>query len=105
MTYWTAALLGVALAASPAAAKTRAAAAVEGQTAQPAIEAGNYPYQLFVPKGYLTDTAKQYPLLVFLHGSGERGDDVAKVKVHGPPKIAERDPAFPFLTVSPLLGT
>jgi predicted peptidase len=105
MTYWTAALLGLALAAAPAAAKTKAAPPVEGQTPQPAIAPGNYPYQLFVPKGYLTDTAKQYPLLIFLHGSGERGDDVAKVKVHGPPKIAERDPAFPFLTVSPLLGT
>ena len=65
---------------------------VEGQTPQPAIEPGNYPYQLFLPKGYLAEPAKSYPLLVFLHGSGERGDDVARVKVHGPPKIADRDP-------------
>lgn len=77
MTYWTAALLGLALAASPVAAKTKPVP-VEGQTPQQPIETGNYPYQLFVPKGYLTDTAKQYPLLIFLHGSGERGDDVAK---------------------------
>ena len=105
MTYWTAALLGLALAASPATARTKAPTVVEGQAPQPPIEAGNYPYQLFVPKGYLADSATPYPLLIFLHGSGERGDDVAKVKVHGPPKIADRDPAFPFLTVSPLLGT
>ncbi len=104
MTYWTAALLGLALAAAPAAAKTKAPPMVEGQTAQGAIEPGSYPYQLFLPQGYLADTAKQYPLLIFLHGSGERGDDVAQVKVHGPPKIADRDPAFPFLTISPLLG-
>ena len=104
MTYWTAALLALALAASPAAARTKAPPVVEGQTPQQPVASGNYPYQLFVPKGYLTDKAKQYPLLIFLHGSGERGDDVAKVKVHGPPKIADRDPGFPFLTVSPLLG-
>ena len=104
MTYWTAALLGLALAASPATARTKAPTVVEGQAPQPPIEAGNYPYQLFVPKGYLADSATPSPLLIFLPGSGERGDDVAKVKVHGPPKIADRDPAFPFLTVSPLLG-
>ncbi|MFZ5726901.1 MAG: phospholipase [Pseudomonadota bacterium] len=104
MTYWIAALLGLVLAASPAAARTKAPPVVEGQTPQPPIASDNYPYQLFVPRGYLADRTKRYPLLIFLHGSGERGDDVAKVKVHGPPKIADRDAGFPFLTVSPLLG-
>ena len=101
MTYWTAALLGLALASAPATARTTMPPMVEGQTPQPAIEPGNYPYQLFLPKGYLAEPAKSYPLLVFLHGSGERGDDVVRVKVHGPPKIADRDPDFPFLTASP----
>lgn len=104
MKYWTAALLGFALAAAPATARTKMPPMVEGQTPQPAIEPGSYAFQLFLPKGYLADKDKAWPLLIFLHGSGERGDDVAKVKVHGPPKIADRDPAFPFLTVSPLLG-
>jgi len=31
------------------------------------------PYRLLVPKGY--DAAKKYPLVLFLHGAGERGDD------------------------------
>ncbi|NLV92610.1 MAG: prolyl oligopeptidase family serine peptidase [Firmicutes bacterium] len=31
------------------------------------------PYQLYVPKGY--DPAKKYPLVMFLHGAGERGVD------------------------------
>lgn len=30
-------------------------------------------YRLFIPKGY--DAAKRYPLVVALHGAGERGDD------------------------------
>src|SRR3546814_14615749 len=65
MTYWTAALLALALAASPAAARTKAPPVVEGQTPQQPVASGNYPYQLFVPKGYLTDKAKQYPVLIF----------------------------------------
>jgi predicted peptidase len=31
------------------------------------------PYRILVPKAY--DRARQYPLLVVLHGAGERGDD------------------------------
>ena len=68
-----------------------------GQHAQPALTAGGYEYQLFVPPGVpeasQTDGAT-YPLMLFLHGSGERGSDVARVKVHGPPKLADRDPNF-----------
>lgn len=31
------------------------------------------PYRLFVPTGY--DPAKKYPLILFLHGAGQRGSD------------------------------
>lgn len=78
----------------------------QGQHPQPAIEAGNYSYQLFLPPGAAEagrNSKARWPLLLFLHGSGERGSDVARVKVHGPPKIADRDPHFPFILVSPLL--
>ncbi len=34
------------------------------------------PYRLFVPEGY--DGKKAFPLVVFLHGGGERGDDNEK---------------------------
>lgn len=110
MNPWKTALLAAALtlpgvAVAGANRPAAKAASVEGQTPQPPIEAGNYPFQLFLPHGYNADAKARWPLLIFLHGSGERGDDVAKVKVHGPPKIADRDPAFPFILVSPLLGT
>lgn len=99
-----AALLALALTAGPVAARTPMPPMKEGQTPQAAIEPSNYPYQLFLPRGYLADYKARWPLLIFLHGSGERGDDVARVKVHGPPKMADRDPNFPFILVSPLLG-
>ncbi len=43
----------------------------------------------------------QYSLIVFLHGHGESGDDLEKVKVHGIARIVEERPDFPFITVSP----
>jgi predicted esterase len=58
-------------------------------------------YLLYLPEGYTSDTATRWPLLVFLHGSGERGDDLAKVKVHGPAKLVEQGKKFPFIVVSP----
>jgi predicted peptidase len=59
-------------------------------------------YLLFLPKGYdASDKTKQWPLMLFLHGSGERGDDLEKVKMHGPPKIVEAKPDFEFIVVSP----
>ncbi|WKS94878.1 prolyl oligopeptidase family serine peptidase [Riemerella columbina] len=37
-------------------------------------------YVLDIPK----EVAKPFPLIVFLHGAGERGDDLERVKVHSP---------------------
>jgi predicted peptidase len=58
-------------------------------------------YLLFVPREYEQDPQKKWPLMIFLHGVGERGSDVSKVKQHGPPKVVERNPDFPFILVSP----
>ena len=61
-------------------------------------------YLLALPDGYGDEETKagRWPLLVFLHGAGESGDDLEKVKAHGPPKlIAAGDRAFPCIVVSP----
>ncbi|WP_326540215.1 dienelactone hydrolase family protein [Pseudorhodoferax sp.] len=42
-----------------------------------------------------------WPLVIFLHGSGERGDDLARVKAHGLPKYAAAGRRFPFVLVAP----
>ena len=58
-------------------------------------------YLLFVPNGYGQGEEK-WPLMIFLHGAGERGDDLNLVKVHGPPKLVEQRPEdFPFIIASP----
>lgn len=46
-----------------------------------------YQYLLHLPKGYEAGGARTWPLLVFLHGSGERGSDPWLVAKHGPPKL------------------
>jgi predicted peptidase len=43
-----------------------------------------YKYLLVLPEAY--DPAEKLPLILALHGSGERGDDLGKVKKHGPLK-------------------
>ncbi len=57
-------------------------------------------YLLHLPAGYGTD-GRAWPTMLFLHGAGERGDNLDLVKVHGPPKLAEADPGFPFIVISP----
>lgn len=56
-------------------------------------------YLLYLPKDY--DTKESWPLVLFLHGSGERGDDLELVKKHGPPKLIGEGKEFPFIVVSP----
>src|SRR2546430_5479286 len=58
-------------------------------------------YLLLLPKGYEKNSVRRWPLMLFLHGAGERGTDVWKVATHGPPKQVAADPDFPFIVVSP----
>jgi len=57
-------------------------------------------YLLFLPEGY-KDKGQKWPLMLFLHGSGERGTNLSRVAVHGPPKVVKERPDFPFIVVSP----
>lgn len=69
-------------------------------------------YYIYKPGGY-TDDGPEYPLILFLHGWGERGDSSNDEKVldnilrHGPPKLirsGQWKPAYPFIVVSPQLA-
>lgn len=58
-------------------------------------------YLLYLPEGYAEAPAKSWPLVLFLHGAGERGTDLEKVKIHGIPKLIAEGKEFPFIAVSP----
>ena len=60
-------------------------------------------YLLTAPTDFDPKTEK-LPLIVFLHGVGERGDNIEKVKLHGIPKYFGKDENYRglrVLTLSP----
>ena len=57
-------------------------------------------YLLYLPKDYGKEK-KDWPLMIFLHGAGERGSNLDKVKVHGPAKLVDQGKDMPFIIVSP----
>ncbi|MEW4562984.1 PHB depolymerase family esterase [Bremerella sp. JC770] len=62
-------------------------------------EQRRFPYLCYQPTEPPAGT--KLPLLVFLHGAGERGTDLALVKKHGPPKLIDHGEDLPFVVVSP----
>jgi predicted peptidase len=57
-------------------------------------------YLLHLPAAY-AESGDPWPVILFLHGAGERGSDLKLVKKHGIPKIAARRRSFPFIAISP----
>jgi len=63
-------------------------------------------FYVYVPSGY-EDDEREWPILLFLHGNGERGDgkeELDFVLVHGPMYeawVQKRD--FPFIIIAPQL--
>ena len=58
-------------------------------------------YLLFLPKAYGANAEQRWPLILFLHGAAERGNDLELVKKHGIAKVVEEREDFPFIAVSP----
>ncbi|MCX2679297.1 prolyl oligopeptidase family serine peptidase [Galbibacter sp. EGI 63066] len=58
-------------------------------------------YRIMYPKGFSED--KQYPLVLFLHGAGERGSDNASQLIHGSSLFAseENRKNFPSVVIFP----
>lgn len=57
-------------------------------------------YLLCLPQGY-GEKDRRWPLMLFLHGAGERGGNLELVKKHGPPKLIAQGKDLPFIVVSP----
>lgn len=66
---------------------------------------GQLPYRLLKPEGY--DAKQKYPLVLFLHGAGERGDDNAVQLVHGMQTFItdENRKKYPCFVVAPQCPT
>ena len=82
------------------------------QTAQRTTSAGQFDfnYLLTLPPGYDPAGSTEWPLLVFLHGIGERSHAEAdpmnpvhldKIRALGPPLRIEQGDTFPFVVVAP----
>ena len=83
---------------TPLAAQVQAAVDVtlgEGDSAKKAT----VHYWISLPEEYRKQA--KCPLLIFLHGMGERGDDLNRVLRHGPPKNVKDGNTTPFIIVSP----
>lgn len=69
--------------------------------------ASSFFYLEYLPPNY-NPTTGSYPLMIFLHGLGERGDNVSSlvnVSKHGPPFEIANGQDLPFITISPQCPT
>jgi len=60
----------------------------------------NYNYLLYLPKNYSTQN-KKYPLVIYLHGGSQKGNDLNKLKTYGMPYLVDKGQNFKFIIVSP----
>src|SRR4029079_15979737 len=85
--------------------------AADADAVRPTQRASVLDVQLHVSLKYLLylppddDQHEKWPLLLFLHGGGERGDDLNLVKRHGPAKLIEQGKQIPFIVVTPQCPT
>lgn len=57
-------------------------------------------YLLYLPDDY-DSNSQDYPLLMFLHGRGERGDDLSLVEKHGLAQNIADGKNYPFIVIAP----
>ena len=61
-------------------------------------------YLLYLPEGYEADTEKTWPLIFFLHGYGDRGDNLLLLAKASPFMMIREKGPLPFIIVAPLLN-
>jgi predicted peptidase len=54
-----------------------------------------------IPRGYSADSTRGWPLILYLHGSGWRGDDVESLRRIGFLRKVAQDDDFPFFVIAP----
>jgi len=64
------------------------------------VGTSEFHFRIFTPKGWTKK--KKSPVILFLHGAGERGDDnLAQTKTGIGPAIVRQRETFPFIVVLP----
>jgi predicted peptidase len=64
------------------------------------VGATEHHFRVFAPTGW--SKKKKWPVILFLHGAGERGDDnLAQTRVGIAPAIIRQQTSFPFVVVLP----
>jgi len=61
----------------------------------------HYHYLVDLPTGYDADPAKKWPLILYLHGGGEKGNDLSLVRSSGLAGAVARGRQLPAIIVSP----
>jgi predicted peptidase len=77
---------------------------VQIEGAHPITQTAEVSYLLYLPVDYGKDPQQKWPLILFLHGSGERGSDLELLKRQPLPKTLDRQKDFPFIVISPQLS-
>jgi predicted peptidase len=70
-------------------------------------DGGEMRYLVWLPDGYGEDRGRRYPMIVFLHGSGDEDYDSAFVISYGLPAVLAQDEqpdGFEFVVISPQAG-
>jgi predicted esterase len=61
-------------------------------------------YMLYLPEGYEDNPSKTWPLILFLHGAGDRGDNIDLLAKASPFMMIREKGPLPFIIVAPLLN-
>ncbi len=63
-------------------------------------EKTNYDYLIYLPSNYSIEP-KEYPLVIYLHGGSQKGNDLNKLKTYGLPYLVDKGMNFDFIIASP----
>jgi pimeloyl-ACP methyl ester carboxylesterase len=65
------------------------------------LKSKTYPYLAYLPSDYNKNDTKAWPLIIYLHGSSCKGNNLEKLKKYGPPFYLERGMQVDAIVISP----
>jgi len=60
-----------------------------------------YPYLAYLPNGYKESIGKDWPVIIYLHGSSCKGNNLDRLKKYGPPFYLDRGMQVDAIVISP----